>query len=350
MLFRALTGGIAGGLAVLGVGCAAADPLTPGAEPLDGSPGPDATYDPSDSFVETGAHTDDGQVDGRTNTASPPIGAGQGATPADTGTGTAATDSGGIDTGIHDGAVDGSGPQDVAPRDGGVRDGGRDAGNGTDAGNGDASDAGDAGIIANLVPFDVSSVLTADTVATTTLADAAALTFMDRTGNDLMTQAKADQLAGSATGLPDNALFPANGSHPQVQLHWSNASNGPNSRVVKDTTPFMFLVPQRVYAQIQIYAVSTEGSTTADVTVTYSDNTTNVIVVTLADWFTPPAPGQFPLVTGLDRIQNGATLSNPGAGIFGVNLYPDTSKAVKQVTITRAAPGGFLVFYGAAGW
>jgi hypothetical protein len=332
-----LIGGIGGALPAFGIGCAAAGELTPGAITLDGSARPDATYDTSAGpFTDTGTDTNHGRVDASLDTGSSPIDGGQDSTLVDAGADTGTADSGGSDGGTDDGAVDGSGPLDVAVDGSGPLD----------------VATPDGGIVfSNPVQIDVSSVLTADTVATTTLADAAALTFMDLTGNDLVTQSKASQLYGTGVGLPDNALFAANAVHPQVRLSWTNASNGSNSRVVKDTTPFTFSVPPRAYGQLQIYALSTEGSTTANFTVTYSDNTTNGgTAVTIADWFNPPTAGQFSLVTGLDRIRNGTSVSNGGAAIFGVNLNPDMSKAVKQVTIARVDPGGFLVFYGAAGW
>jgi hypothetical protein len=255
-------------------------------------------------------------------------------------------DSGTQDSGTTDAGTDAD--TDAGTTDAGTTDAGTDSGS-ADAGT-DASDAGGSSFD-NPVQIDVSSVLDVNTVATETLTTPSSLTAMDASNFDFMTQSKATQLSPGGLGLPDNAFFAAVANvHPNVQLRWSNA-NGPNSRVVKDGTAFTFPVPQAVYTEIQIFAVSTEGSTSVDVTVTYDDNSTNGgVTIAVADWFKAVNTGQFRIIEGLDRIQNGTTFVNAKTpGITGFNVTPGTSKAVKQVTITRQS-GGYFVFYGATAW
>lgn len=358
----ALLLGVSGACAVVGAGCS--DEAGSGTDSPDSSTGTtDASHDSStghvDSSVPDAGQTDSGSADA--DAGSPPHDSG-----ADTGSNDAASDGSANDAATdagHDGATD-SGSNDAgtdgATNDGGGQDAGTD-GSSTDAGSdaspsdGGGADAADASGNAfdNPVQIDVTSVLTANTVVTTTPLNGFTLTSMDKTNYDFLTNSKAQQLSVTGAGLPDDASFGAvAGVHPKVKLHWSNTLNQLNSRVVMDSTPFTFAVPQANYSQVQIYGLSTEGSTTINVLVTYADNSTNGTGVTLAisDWFNDPSVDQFALIDNLDRIQGGTVLDavkNPG--IFGSNLNPDTTKAVKQITVTNKGTG-YFVFYGAVAW
>ena len=263
----------------------------------------------------------------------------------DTGTDTGTPDTG-TDTGTPDTGTDTGTPDTGAP------DAGTDA---SDASTDSGADASDASAISfdNPVQIDVTTVLTANTVVTTTpLPTGVLLTSMDKTGWDFVTNAKAKQKDPTYVGLPDDATFPAVvGVHPFIKLHWNNAVDQLNSRVVQDATPFTFPVTPAVYSRLQVFGVSTEGATTINVVITYSDASTSTGVdLQIADWFNTPTSDQFTVISGMNRIDNGITWDTRMIpGIFGSNVTPDPTKSVASVTIKNTG-SGYFVFYGAVGY
>jgi hypothetical protein len=156
-----------------------------------------------------------------------------------------------------------------------------------------------------------------------------------------ITQSVATALLGSSgVGLPDNGLFAANTDHPDVQLAYSNNDNGNNARRVLAGTTVTIDVPDRPYAQLQVFAFSTEGSSPMTFTLHYCDGTTDTRTVTFPDWYndSPPAfpTGIFYLINGLDRAHNttpptGEYAHDPAA--FGYSLSPNTAKVVTSVDV-----------------
>jgi hypothetical protein len=326
----------------MGVLCALQLSCATGAD-LGGYSQSDATQDVvsgDDSASDSGMDTGPSQVD---STNGPETSAGDGSANDDGG------DSSFADVAESDTGEGGGLPDVTIPdaSDGGLPDAGDASGNTMDAG-----EAG--GGFNNPVQIDVTSVFNADTVATTTLMDAGALTYMDTVMSDFPTMSRALQLSATGLGLPDTAFFATSGTiHPQVQLHWSDTSNALNSRVVPPVTPvvpFLFRVPPAAYSELQLFALSSGGTATVTVTVTYADNTTNGgVSVTVPDWVGgTPAAGEFALLGGggANRIHLGATLQPAKGQIYGINVRADATKSVTQVTLTSHGPG-YFVFYGA---
>ena len=368
--------GVTGAAAVLGVGCSS-----------DNGGGDDTTDASTDAVADTGKHdatsdtghptTDSGQDAGQDTGSDDQDSSSDATTDATTDGGVEASVDGGTDGGVdaadagHDAGADtgadtgpadaGSDVVDAGPVDTGVADTGTaDATDGAiniDAGLDAAIDTGiDTGIgidaatpysFANPLQVDVSSVLDVNTIAMAPAVDAGALTPMDGSGYDFLTAGKGALIG--CKGLPDTALFPASGTtYPQVQLHWAATSPAPNSHIAFSGTSFSFPIPAAVYTQFQIYGVSTEGASSIKVTITYSDATTNGgKVANFADWFNSNAAGQFSIITGLDRIGSaGACDAASRLGISGVNIIPDPTKIVTQITVLNNGTGRF-VFYGA---
>jgi hypothetical protein len=177
---------------------------------------------------------------------------------------------------------------------------------------------------------------------------------MDASNYDLITQTAANAKSAGLNGLPDDAVFPANADHPKIHLGWSNASDGPNSRVVKMGGTFNIKVPSDTYTQLQVYALSTEGKSTIQFTLNYADLSTDVQTIVFGDWYDDPAPaGQFFIVNGLNRIGGAPAQTVDFAAdpaIAGVNLSPNPAKTLVSVDVNHLVSGGWFVFYGAAGW
>jgi len=113
-------------------------------------------------------------------------------------------------------------------------------------------------------------------------------------------------------------------------------------------------VPPGNYTQLQLFGLSTEGSTTIDVTLTYADTTTTTATYAIADWFGGTTADQFVLVNGLMRIDNtnlsaGGVDNRPIPGINGTNTNPNSAKQLVSVKIANTG-GGFFVFYGATAY
>ena len=206
----------------------------------------------------------------------------------------------------------------------------------------------------NPLQIDVSALLVDDTIVNNGVGvlDATQVP-MDGSGYDLLTAAVGKQLGGAnAVGLPNNATFAADANHPLVHLGWDNSNDGPNSRVVKSGFSFTLPVPVDTYAQLQVYGLSTEGTSSMQFTLTYSDATTDIRNITFPDWYTDPAPaGQFFLINGLDRIGAGLVFdSSKDPAVAGVNLNPNPAKTLVSVFVNHLASNGWFTFYGSTGW
>jgi hypothetical protein len=167
----------------------------------------------------------------------------------------------------------------------------------------------------------------------------------------LMTQSFANQFATDAavlTGLPDNAFFPADSHHRDVQLGWNQA--GPNAIQLKQTGSFTVSLPAQAYDELQIFATSTGGGSQIQVTLTYADGSTETRSIAIADWAQSAAPGTFALVSGMARYNIASMSVDPrhDLSIWGADLAPDPSKALASFAVNLVS-GGWLNFFGATG-
>jgi hypothetical protein len=202
----------------------------------------------------------------------------------------------------------------------------------------------------NPVQFDVTSELLHDTIVNN---GAGALdtiqTAIDGSDFKLMTQSAARMFSSAGVGLPDDAFFAANAQHPNIQLHWNNNDDGLNSRFMNAGESFTFPVPATTYGQVQVYGLSTEGSSTLQFTLAYSDGTSDSRLITFVDWFNDPAPfGQFYIIDGMDRYAASYVAARDPA-ITGVNLSPNSAKTLTSVTVAQPTTS-FFVFLGALGY
>jgi hypothetical protein len=242
------------------------------------------------------------------------------------------------------GGVGGAGGNGVGGAGGnGVGGGGGTGGNGVGGGGG-------AGGV-RPVQFDVSSVLNSDSVTNNGSGGTldTTQTAIDRSNFTLITQSVARMFSTTGVGLPDDAFFPANADHPDIQLHWNNSDDGVNSRLSTTTDTFTFAVPAAHYEQVQVFGLSTEGPTTLEFTLTYDAGTPDVRTVTFPDWFTDPVPaGVFYIIDGMDRFSTGYVSARDPA-VAGASLAPDATKTLVSITVTKPATN-FFVFLGALGY
>jgi hypothetical protein len=208
---------------------------------------------------------------------------------------------------------------------------------------------------ANPVQLDVSALLIHDTIVNNGAgALDATQDGIDFNRNNMVTQSAANQIRPGSTnyGLPDNATFAADGNHPVLHLGWDNANDGPNSRIMKPgDASFTIPVPADTYTQFQVYAISSEGTSSMQFTLNYSDGTTDTRTVSFADWFNNAATGTFYVIDGLDRITSTMTYeASHNPAMVGANLTPNAAKTLTSVAVNHQTSNGWFVFYGAAGW
>jgi hypothetical protein len=263
------------------------------------------------------------------------------------------------DTGSNDGGTSDSATED----DGAGADTGTQTGTGNDPdGGGDAEHDALAQpptvSFTNPLQIDVKALLPFNTVVTTATGGVG-LTPIDGTlgGRDFPTRAEAVSLSGTGVGLPNNAYFPSVGmTIPNVQLAWTNATNQGNSLVIQSIagTSETFDVPLGNYSQLQIYATAANGSSTLNVTLTYTSGNpvTASSTATIPDWCVPGAlpPGVYTLATA-QRVQN--MMINPTlCSIYAINLNPDSTRALSKVAFVAQGTSSYqyVVFYGATAW
>jgi hypothetical protein len=311
--------------------------------------GPGVTDSPVEAAAEAGAM--DGGEDG-----------GHAEAGTDGGHAEAGEDGGHAEAGVDSGAVDAG--SDAEQTEAGS-EGGTDEG-GADASDGGAQDTGsDAPIYSftNPLQVDVSSILNVNTIVTS-VPGGIALTPVDgpggATGYDFPTLAGAMKLVDAgAAGFPNNGFFASNGTTvPDVQLAWNddgiNPTSKPNSISYSGTagTAVAFNVPQTKYTQVQIYATGGNGAGSLSITLTYATGAPVMTTMPLPDWCGGAGTNEYQLGNKVARVQNGTAYNpNPLCGIFAIDLGPDTTRELTNVSVTdTGAANSYFVFYGATAW
>ena len=215
-----------------------------------------------------------------------------------------------------------------------------------------SSDAPEIHAFNSVVQIDLSTMFNADVVVTEgdTTQDT-----LDQNDYAFPTQSVAERDDGDdPAGLPDDAFFPGDLEHPQVQLAWDNdeADDVDNAFQVTSDGSFSLNVPDRAYDRIDLFAVSTEGQSHLIVTVHYSDLSADVFEFDVADWFDDPAWNTYALIDGRDRVETdgGGYDDADAAAIFGVRVLVDSAKTVTSLDIDVDTPDdGILTLFGATG-
>src|SRR5262249_26281040 len=149
-------------------------------------------------------------------------------------------------------------------------------------------------------------------------------------------------VAGLVAGLPDDAFFPATKDHPDLRLHWDNADDGPNSRIMKSGDDLTVNTPVSKYQQVQIYGYSTGGTSALDITLLYQGTAIDVRSVTFPDWGDFGSLSFFVLVEGLNVASKGMISPNREVAVVGTNLNPSPQN-LTGVEITAKGPGTFVL-------
>jgi hypothetical protein len=154
--------------------------------------------------------------------------------------------------------------------------------------------------------------------------------------------------------LPDDGKFAANARHPDVALHFSNDADPASQQTywVRGAGNFTFPVPAATYSKMFLFLTSSEGSSTLKLTLVYADATSDVINVTLPDYYadvSPTDPVLFNLASDLPKwTKTNAVAEMNHHNLTGVEIHPAAAKSLNSIKVEKTA-AGYLVFWGATG-
>jgi hypothetical protein len=159
--------------------------------------------------------------------------------------------------------------------------------------------------------------------------------------------------------LPDDGLFAANGQHPAIQLHFSNAA--PVTRPQTHQVPrsggaqsFTFDVPPAAYTKVFLAITSSYGVGDLTVTLSYAGSAAPTIVTcALPDWGGGGAaagdPVFFNLIQGLHKwTDTNQEVDTPTHGITGITLSPTPNATLTRLRVDKTNDAQ-VVFWGATG-
>ena len=155
--------------------------------------------------------------------------------------------------------------------------------------------------------------------------------------------------------LPDNALFPANNSHPEIQLHYSNTDSLHNQTCnIGGEGGVEFYVPQNKYRSVYFALTSSEGPSPLKIEFLYIDESTTSEDLILPDYYddipgTQRKPELGYLAHDLAKWGNKNNMTEKNHhNIDLLTIHPDPAKKLKSINIQKKKPG-YLVFWAVAG-
>jgi hypothetical protein len=152
--------------------------------------------------------------------------------------------------------------------------------------------------------------------------------------------------------LPDDPLFLANNSHPEIKLHYSNKDSLHNQAyAITGEGKVEFFVPQSKYKDIFLALTSAEGSSSLQIQFKYTDGN-EVKNFILPDYYmdiNADDPNPCYLIHDLAKWGNKNNMTEKDHhNIDLLNIHPDPARRLKSIIIGKTKPG-YLVFWAAAG-
>jgi hypothetical protein len=152
--------------------------------------------------------------------------------------------------------------------------------------------------------------------------------------------------------LPDDPLFPANNSHPEIKLHYSNKDSLHNQAcAITGESQVEFSVPQAKYKDIYLALTSAEGSSSLQIQFKYTDGN-EVKSFVLPDYYQdikPDDPNLCYLAHDLAKWGNKNNMTEKDHhNIDLLDIHPDPARKLKSISISKTKRG-YLVFWAAAG-
>jgi len=204
-----------------------------------------------------------------------------------------------------------------------------------------------------IIQIDVSDILTARSVTTFNKGKSTTWTTGIDKDNGYLTMAAASFMGDQEPhALPDNPLFPANESHPEILLHYSNnAATQNQTRCIPDSGEFVFKVPDHKYSDLYLSLTSSYGPSILQFELTYADGIESRNFI-LPDWFKdiPENDPDFSYVAhNMGKWGDKNNLKEKDHhNIDALNIHPNPARILKKIKL-RKLPGGYLVFWAATG-
>jgi len=207
-----------------------------------------------------------------------------------------------------------------------------------------------------VVQFDISKILNARPV--TTLTGGRLITWkkgIDGNGiGDGYLTVSAALFNGDkeAHALPDDPVFAANASHPEIKLHYSNKDSlHYQACAISGLEEVEFKVPEAKYKDVYLALTSAEGASILDVRLVYADGSEEKDL-TLPDYFwdvKPDDPNVCYLAHDLAKWgpKNNMT-EKDHHNIHLLNIHPDPARRLDRISISKTK-ATYLVLWAAAG-
>ncbi|MEP7323912.1 MAG: hypothetical protein ABI761_18435 [Saprospiraceae bacterium] len=204
-----------------------------------------------------------------------------------------------------------------------------------------------------VIQIDVSDVL--NTRSVTTLTKGKLITWatgIDKE-NGYLTMAASKFMGDSDPhALPDNSLYPATKSHPEIRLHYSNDDGlGNQTRCLTDSSEFSFKIPKARYADLYLSLTSSYGASSIQIELKYQDGVDMKNFV-LPDWFKdiPEDDPDFSYVAhNMGKWGKKNNLNEKDHhNIDALNVHPDPKRILTGIKLKKSQ-SGYLVFWAATG-
>jgi hypothetical protein len=152
--------------------------------------------------------------------------------------------------------------------------------------------------------------------------------------------------------LPDDPIFAANSSHPEIKLHYSNnESVNKQACGISGDEVVEFRLPHAKYKDIYLALTSAEGSSTLHVKLNYADGV-HLKDMTVPDWYwdvKPNDPDVCYLVSDLAKWGNKNNMTEKNHhNIDLVNIHPDQTRVLESIGISKNKPT-YMVLWAATG-
>lgn len=152
--------------------------------------------------------------------------------------------------------------------------------------------------------------------------------------------------------LPDDPLFPANGSHPVIKLHYDNGDSLHNqARFVSGDGEFSIDIPKDHYSAIYLGLTSSEGPSSLEFELIYT-NSTEVKKHLLPDYYdniSAKDPDLSYVATDLAKWgKKNVMAEKDHHNIHLLKISIDPHRKLKGIVV-RKSKGGYLMFWSATG-
>ena len=159
-------------------------------------------------------------------------------------------------------------------------------------------------------------------------------------------------------GLRNNGIYSVTAYSPGYKFAYATSKKDGNYKLSRNSSK-SFNVAQRQYSEIHLAAVSTEGSTTMEVTLNYTNGDVETKSISVPDWRTGTVPDnseRYYIDRNMDIAQKNffKTAANyknfDDAELYGFKVDTDSQKTLQSVTVKNTgASGRNLIVLGATG-